>query len=939
MTPERWHKVEEIFQSAMDRAPFLRHAYVAEACDGDEVLQRELESLLELSASPTLVDRSVWQTFEDLLGNDCELPIGTQLGPYRIEGVLGAGGMGRVYRARDTRLNRLVALKVSHQEFTERFGQEARSVAALNHPNICTLHDVGPNYLVMELVEGHTLAERIDQGPLPFTEAVGIACQIADALEAAHARGIVHRDLKPANIKLSTEGSVKVLDFGLAKALDEEGSSDSETSIQGTAAYMSPEEAAGKPADRRADIWSFGVVFYEMLTGKHPFAGDTTADILNSVRGEQPKLTDAPAPARPLIERCLTKDPRRRLQAIGEARILLEDGLPDRPNQTLRSPFRFVAAVAVFAIASAAFLAFVHYGESPPDDAIVRFEIPAPPNTSLNTGHFSGLRLSPDGQQVAFTAIDREGTLRIWVRKLDSLQTRFIPGTEDSGRPGPFWSPDSRFLAFVKDGKLKKVDISGGSPVGICDATRYAGGSWNRDGVILFGGPDGIFRVSQAGGTPTVVTSTQEEKEQAHAFPEFLPDGRHFIYSAMNTGSRTVFLGSLDKKGRKILLPGGGIAQYLPPAKRGEPGYVLAMRDGTLMAQRLHTSRFDPLGEAFPIDEHVGSLDPGIGYFAIAANGTLAFRAAPVPPRSHLMWLDRAGKAMENVGPPGAYGELALSRDGTRVAVSQSGESSTTDIWLMDLARGASSRFTTDRANDVAPVWSPRGDRLAFSSDRGRLRTVFGLYAKDSGGVGSDELLLKAGGQQVATDWTPDGELLIFERRAWKSGYDLWVASMNGQQNAGERSSTPYLNEPFDERQGQFSPGEVRPTRWVAYASNESGRYEIYVQSFPPGAPKSMVSNRGGMQPRWRRDGKELFYVSPAGTLMAVDVKVGAKFEHGVPRAVVDLPIGGSHDSQGFRYDVAPDGSRFLIISRPASEDTPSVAINVVLNWSARLRR
>jgi serine/threonine protein kinase len=546
------------------------------------------------------------------------LTSGTKLGPYEILDLIGAGGMGEVYQARDTRLDRIVALKVSRDQFSERFEREARAVAALNHPNICTLHDVGPNYLVMEFIEGEMLS-----GPLPLETAISYARQMAEAIEAAHDKGIVHRDLKPANIKIKSDGAVKVLDFGLAKALEEEAPSASMQNsptltigatkagmILGTAAYMSPEQAKGKAADRRADIWAFGVVFYEMLTGKQLFTGETVGETLASVIKEEPALDTLPAAVRPLIARCLQKDPRRRLQAIGEARLMLEDPEAAAAPAPSRSRLRFLPWVAagLMTLAAAA-VAFVHFREPAPEKHAIKFQVP-PPDKS----NFNGYRLSPDGRNLAFIA-GGAGLSRLMVRSMDSLEARTFPGTD--GASLPFWSADSAWIGFfvVTENKLKKVSVNGGPPQTLCDVPNRAGGTWNQDGVILFASGGVIQRVPQAGGVAAPVTKPGSGEQ--NVFPEFLPDGRHFLYwtRAGKAESNGIYAGSLDGAPPVRLLPDASNAAYVPPAESGASGHVVFRREDTLMAQPFDADKLQLKGEMFPVAEHVGRTAVERGVF------------------------------------------------------------------------------------------------------------------------------------------------------------------------------------------------------------------------------------------------------------------------------------------------------------------------------------
>jgi serine/threonine protein kinase len=885
------------------------------------------------------------------------LRIGTRLGPYEILSPIGAGGMGEVYRARDTLLGRDVALKVlsptlaGDSQYMARFQREAQVLASLNHPNIAILHGLqesdGVRALVMELVEGPALSERIRLGPIPLEEALPIARQIAEALETAHERGIIHRDLKPANVKLTQDGAVKVLDFGLAKALDDDGATSSANSptitmaatragvILGTAAYMSPEQAKGKRVDRRGDIWAFGVVLYEMLTGKQMYLGETAAETLAFVMTKDAALDALPAVTPPairhLLRRCLERDPRRRLQAIGEARILLSEDHPlalaAPPAPAPSRPVTLVAAlgVALIAVLALAFLAFVHFRETPLEPSVSRFGIPSPEKA----GFFNNNPLiSPDGRKLAFVATS-EGKQLVWVRPLDSLVAQPLSGTD--GALLPFWSPDSRFIVFSASGKLKKVEAAGGPPQTLCDTQPFAlGGSWSRDGTIIFGSNSGLLRVSSAGGVPTPLTSLDSSRhERGHLWPQFLPDDRHFLYLAASNQSENsaIYLASRDSaKDRRQLVRAAYNAVYAPSVKYGRgqlSGYLLFVREGTLMAQPFDEKRLELAGEAFPVAEQVG-LYLDLAFFSVSSNGVLAHRAGGGQ-NTQLAWYDRAGKQLQTVGPPGDNESLALSADETRVAVTRQ-EASNRDLWLIDLARNSSSRFTFHAAADLMPVWSADGARIAFASMRDGPAS---LYQKVSSGAGNDELLLKSSGINLfPQDWSRDGRYLLYASVDSKSGFDLWVLPLDG-----DRKPIPFLQTQFREWQGQFSPD----AKFIAYTSDESGKAEIYVQPFPVSGAKWMISAGGGSQPRWRRDGKEIFYLSLERKLMAVEVKTARGLEAAIPKPLFQTRIQGSTLSPGSRYAASANGQRFLISSAP--EELASAPITLVLNWTAGLKK
>jgi len=891
---------------------------------------------------------------------------GRRLGPYEILSAIGAGGMGEVYRARDTRLDRIVAIKVlpahlaDRAELRERFEREAKTIASLNHPHICTLYDTGHqdsvDFLVMEYLEGGTLAQRLVKGSLPIQQALQYAIEIADALDKAHRKGITHRDLKPGNVMLTKSGT-KLLDFGLAKLKQEvapaipdsqlptmKSAVTAEGTILGTLQYMAPEQVEAKEVDARTDIFALGAVVYEMATGKKAFDGKTSASVMAKILEAEPPSMASLQPMTPpaldrVVKKCLAKEPEKRWQAASdvcdELKWIAEDGSQTGMSAPVaarsKSPLgdaRFARILsAVFFLAMLALGYFAYSRPAPQQSRAVRFTLFPPDKWSLagtgavTTGASAPVNISPDGQQVAFVAVSEEGKTLLWVRSLDALTAQPLAGTE--GASAPFWSPDSRSLGFFAGGKLKKIDESGGPPITLCDAPDNRGGTWNSDGLILFApiNTSVLEKVSASGGVPSPAT-VLGQGELGHIRPSFLPDGRHFLYStiAPRPGlGGPIFLGSLDSAERKVLFNANSAnALY-------SQGYLLFLRETTLVAQPFDARRLVLTGDAFPIAERIRtstSTQP-YGYFSASENGALVYQTGAETASSQLQWFDRTGKQIGALGDPAAYRSVELSPDGKRVSVSILDEAGKgEDIWLYDVARGLRTRFTFGPANAFA-VWSPDGNRIVFASRR---KGSFDLYQKDSSGAGNEETLLEDNLNKYPVSWSPDGRFLLFESLGSSRSSELFALPLTG-----DRKPFPLLQTQFGERDGQISPDGRR----VAYRSNESGRNEIYVASFPGPGGKWQISTAGGYFPRWRHDGSEIFYLTPDNRLMAASVNgKGTGFEVSAvkPLFATRIVVGG-----GYQYDVSADGQRFLINAAP--EQAASAPITVVLNWTAGLKK
>ncbi len=971
MSSDRWSKIEEIYHAALKLEENRRASFLDQACQGDEELRREVESLLasDAKAADFIESPAVELLARAMTDVDLSSLIGRQLGIYQILSPLGAGGMGEVYRARDTRLNRTVAIKILSRQLAERadlrqrFEREAHALASLNHPNIASIYGLEESSdlpaLVMELVEGPTLGERIAQGPIPIDEALPIARQIAEALEYAHEKGMFHRDLKPANLKLTAEGVVKVLDFGLAKVLEgnivpgnlEDSSTLGLTSTQsgiilGTAAYMAPEQARGSAVDKRADIWSFGVVLYEMLTGKRLFGGETVSDTMASVLKAEPNWDalpeEVPAAIRKLLRRCLTKDRRERLQAIGEARIEIAEclsapggsvgeeaaGLKPGNKGWWREQLAWVLAGAFLVAAIVGAVSYLLLVRAPAS-AVVSGILP-PEKTQFNFETDSGPALSPDGRTLAFSPVDASGKTMLWVRPLDSTSARLLPGTE--GADHPFWSADSRAIGFFAVGKLKTIEASGGPVLVVGDAPGSTGGSWNREGTILFAANlgKGLYLAAGSRVASVPVIELDVSKHSFYSYPHFLPDGKHFLYWAGGADPATggIYFASLDGKENRILMlvKGGDIGFNMYAS-----GFLLYIHDSTLMAQSFDPERGLLKGDLYPVAERVILFD-------VSQNGVLVYQQGEWGEGRRLAWFDRAGKELDVIGDAGPYFQLRFSPEGSKLAFDMGAPNG--DIWVEELERGVRMRLTNDPETDKGlPVWSPEGRRILYGATSGRGR--LGIYQIPSNGVGGEELLLPAESfpQQIwPTSWSPDGKFILYSRGSLDTLVfaQIWVLPL-----VGDRRPRLFMQTPVASYDGQFSPDG----RWVAYSSKESGREEVYVVPFDaakvlitnPGSAnantegKWQISANGGSFPRWRRDSKEIFYLAPGGQMMAVEVaEKGNSLE--VRKPVLLFKAAASFSLAP--YDVAPDGKRFIINTKSRNDNTP---LTLVVNWMARL--
>jgi eukaryotic-like serine/threonine-protein kinase len=947
-------RISDLYHRALECMPDERGAFLEEACAGDAALRGEVESLLRYESDSARFLETPAVALGDLgRAPDRSQMTGRQLGPYAIVAPLGAGGMGEVYRARDSKLGRDVAIKILPSHFTAdlerraRFAREARLLATLNHPHIGAIYGLeetdGVTALVLELVEGPTLADRLSRGPMPIADVLATARQIAEALDAAHAKGIVHRDLKPANVVLqsatdasSSDGRAKVLDFGLAKTfaarLGYDVTQQPSTSLDGTAegrilgtpAYMSPEQARGQAVDKRTDIWAFGCVLFEMLAGRRAFDGETLTDTFARILDHEPDWAalpaETPASIRRLLERCLRKDPRKRLHDIADALIEIDDGTQPfdadaaiaAPVATRwgREPLAWIVAAALALALGVMALNGRGVRAVPPE--LVEFPIAAPDGSPF-AGRAPQFSISPDGRHVAFVATSKEGPT-LWVRSLSTIDSRELPGTQ--GAESPFWKPDSQAIGFFSRGELKTIQLNGGQPVTQCRGNGR--GTWSRKDVIVFGqGSLGqpLQQVIADRRNPTPLT-VAPNRGRTYTSPFFLPDGEHFLYLA-ETGDkyelRVATLTSPDTVALGVLESNATYAA----------GHLFFVRSGNLMAWRFDAEARETKGDPLHLGVQAG-IDPPRqqGMFSVSDSGRLVYSSIGRTPRQ-LTWLDRGGRPVGTIGRPGVFLNLDLSPDGRRVAFNQVTESPGTDISVMNLGTGTGILLTVDPGFDTDPAWSPDGGHIVFNSDR---LGGWSLFMRASDGSGADVPLVKSdtGRSAYLADWSPDN--IIFtnvSRDHSASREDLWILPMSGN---GTMSA--FTNTKGNERNGAFSTDG----RWVAYQSDATGLNEVYVRPFPNKDPELPISREGGQFPRWREDGKELFFVSPDGTMMAARIDTTGGFSAGAPQPLFPTQLEAGSNRP---YAVAKDGGRFLI-PLPINPNPP---LRVVMDWRALLDR
>jgi Tol biopolymer transport system component/predicted Ser/Thr protein kinase len=935
-------EVEGIFHQALERDPAERDAFVLEACRGDSELHSEVSSLLAHHDEGAGFEPWAAAAAAQLITAPASLQPGQLLGPYRIESFVAAGGMGQVYRATDTRLNRAVAIKICAGPFSERFAQEAKVIASLNHPHICQLYDVGSNYLVMEFVEGSPL-----RGPLSVKQAVEYARQILEALDTAHRKGITHRDLKPANILVTKQG-VKLLDFGLARRSAPLPESDATVTapltgkgeILGTLQYMSPEQLQGKEADARSDLFSFGCVLYEMLSGKRAFEGQSAASVIAAILERDAAPLDLAPPLERVIQTCLAKDPEQRFQNAIDLKTALtwalEQPITTKPNRRV-----WIAAATATLILAALGGAWAvsHFGRASADDRVLRLQVDPPPGGRLIVGGTiaGDPAISPDGKMVAYV-VSVNGKTGIWVRPLEDAKARLLPGTENAGQP--FWSPDSAWVAFRQGGgKISKVNKDGGTPVEILSGIRTSrGASWGSDGYILVSQVErgaapfsvySIYRSAESSGRPSLVTTPELSRgEVAYRWPQVLPEG-HFLYGveAAKPEDSGAYAASLTKPADRVKVVSTESRVVYAPGANGT-AYLLWTRGGALVAQEFNPHTLRVAGEPREIAEAPNGATQGDLTITASATGLLLYAASGQT--TQLAWWDRTGKQISKVGEPiDGIVMFRLSPDERQIAIQRkAGE--VHDLWLLDSERGIANRFTADRTLTTQPVWSPDGGMILFTHLGSSV-----LFRKPANGIGGEQLVFKRPtNNAVPLDWSRDGRWVLTRETSPDAKYDIWKLPItsDGKMQDGVAPG-PYLQTRFNEQEARFSP-EPNPRR-VAYASDESGRYEIYVDAFPEPRGKKRISISGGRSPQLGAEGRDLFFVSPENKVMAVSLRLGAdKVEPSAPRELFQLPLRAT--AAGPTYQASRDGQRFLVLT---NAETAPQSLNVIVNWPALLKK
>ena len=990
MTPEQYRRVGELYHAASELAPEARLDFLIQACDGENDLRREVESLLRAheqadgfiaGKASAVAELAAWQQNLSLAPSLTQSLIGNSVSHYQVLSLLGAGGMGEVYLAQDTRLKRKVALKLlpqiyaHNQEWLRRFQQEALATSALNHPNILTVYDIGTAsmelggapFIVTELLEGEELRKQMKDGPLPVRKAIEYARQIAAGLAAAHEKGVVHRDLKPENLFVTKDGLVKILDFGLAKLTERKGEEETwrrvdanspshpiaqsrsltqPGTVMGTVGYMSPEQVRGQETDHHSDIFSFGLILYEMLAGRRAFQGESSAETMAAiVKEEPPDILESnpkiPPQLERIVRRCIEKQPAHRFQTASDLGFALEALLTpsgtrlkeDEPASSGAKPVptvprrlghkKFWLAVTALALMTSAFFAGAYFTwPSPRQDRPLKLSLSLPAKTKF--GHTA---ISPDGAWLAFTT--EIGSRQLWTLALATGEAKPLAGSE--GAKYVFWSPDSRFIGFFTADKLKKIEVTGGFPIALCDVRNGNGGSWNFQDVIILSTLDGgkLFRVPATGGTLTLVLQNDlKRQELVLRFPSFLPDGLHFLYSVASNDKevRGVYLGSLDGRLRQRLFGDYTNAIYVASdTGRSDKGYLLFGRERALMAQSFNAKTLRLGGEPVTLAGQVATIVNSVyRNFSVSNDGMLAFDPEPNRQQKQMLWVDRAGKTINVLKQFDDARMARLAPNGRQFAASNYDlEKNNFDLWLSNVAGGNSVRFTSDPGNDNFPVWSPDASRIAFSASRGE---YFQLYEKAVNRTGGETSLLLSDYNKIPTDWSRDGRYIIFRQSDPKTEFDIWALPL-----FGERKPFSLLQSEANENAGVLSPDG----HWLAYHSDESGQYEVYVQRFPDGSGRQRVSTGGGVWPQWRENGKELYYRTPDDHLMAAPVSNQTGLVIGTPVALFEFRSD-SLPNQPY-YSAASDGQRFLLNAIVETESNSPLA--VLVNWAAALKK